>query len=505
MTQSAARPLPLQDLAVVDRLGDDLRDAGYSAHTVPDLLGESAHRALGRGEFWPALRASTDGSPLATCIRLFLLGTTESAGAVRDALPATGIDAAVGSGVLEPEGDGFRSGLDIRPHADDDADYLVVSDLDSDTRPGPVRPDHVLGVGAASVSLARAVIRRPVDTALDLGTGCGIQALHLSTHAGRITATDTNPRALALAAATARLNDQHWDLRRGSLFEPVVGERFDLVVSNPPFVIGAGERRYEYRDSGFVGDAICEQLIRTVADHLNPYGTAQLLANWMVIGDHDWRERIGTWVGATGCDAWVVQRETADPAEYVSLWLSDAGEPRERAVELGKAWLDWFADQGVTGIGMGVVTLRRTDRADPDVVLDQITAAGEEVTGPEADAFLARRHWEASTSDAALLDSRLALSSSVILEERSLAGHEGWTPVLRMLRRPGGPGATLQVDDWGRALLAGCTGALPLGALVDLLASAHDLDPEALAAAVLPAVRVAITRGLLHPTEGFEG
>jgi hypothetical protein len=93
----------------------------------------------------------------------------------------------------------------------------------------------------------------------------------------------------------------------------------------------------------------------------------------------------------------------------------------------------------------------------------------------------------------------------VILEERSLAGHEGWTPVLRMLRRPGGPGATLQVDDWGRALLAGCTGALPLGALVDLLAAAHGLDADALAAAVLPAVRVAITRGLLHPTDGAHG
>ena len=57
------------------------------------------------------------------------------------------------------------------------------------------------------------------------------------------------------------------------------------------------------------------------------------------------------------------------------------------------------------------------------------------------------------------------------------------------------------MDEWGRALLAGCTGVLPLGALVDLLAAAHGLDPQALAAAVLPAVRVAISRGLLHPTQ----
>ena len=327
MTRSPARPLPLQDESVVDRLGEDLHTAGYSADTVPDLLGESAHRALGRGEFWPALRATSDGSPLATCIRLFLLGTTESDAAVRAALPATGVDAAVGGGVLEPDCDGFRAGLDIRPHADDDADYLVVSDLDSDVRPGPVYPDHVLGIGAASISLARAVIRVPVDTALDLGTGCGIQALHLSTHAGRITATDTNPRALALAAATARLNGQRWDLRRGSLFEPVAGERFDLVVSNPPFVIGAGDAALRVPRLR-VGR---RRHLRTADPQRGrpPESRRNRAAVGELDGDrrgHDWRERIGAWVAATGCDAWVVQREIADPAEYVSLWLADAGE-----------------------------------------------------------------------------------------------------------------------------------------------------------------------------------
>ncbi|PWQ85858.1 methyltransferase, partial [Enterococcus faecium] len=77
---------------------------------------------------------------------------------------------------------------------------------DAAMRTGPLRRDHVLGIGGASVSLAHAVIRHPVARALDLGTGCGIQALHLDAHCEQIVATDTNPRALALAAATARLN-----------------------------------------------------------------------------------------------------------------------------------------------------------------------------------------------------------------------------------------------------------------------------------------------------------
>ena len=491
--------LPLADPDVVDRLGNDLRAAGFDSSGVPDLLGAGAHAALGRGEPFPALRATRDPLPLATAVRLFLLGTTEPAARVRAALPSVELGALVAQGVLETDGDDYRAGLDIRPHADHDAEFLVISDLDSDTRPGPVRREHVLGIGSASVTLARAVIRRPVGRALDLGTGCGIQALHTASHAGSVTATDVSRRALALAGATARINGQHWDLRQGSLFEPVAGERFDLIVSNPPFVVGDGRQDYVYRDSDVAGDGLGAALVGSMADHLNPGGTAQLLANWIVREDGDWRDRVGTWVLGSGLDAWVVQRDLADPAEYVSLWLKDAGERGGQAEQVAADWLDWFAAERVAGIGMGSITLQRNDSAEPLVTLDEITGAGEAVTGPEVEAFLARRRWLADATDGELLGTRLAVSPGTLLEHRSVPGNAGWQPVLRLLRRPGGPGATLQVDEWGEALLGGCTGAVPLALQLQVLAAAHGLDAGALAEAVLPAVRVGILRGLLHP------
>ncbi|MGS0687080.1 DUF7782 domain-containing protein [Nakamurella sp. GG22] len=505
--------LPFSDPNVVDRLGADLRAAGYDADAVPELLGRSAHRALGRGELAPALRGTRDGSALSTLIRLFLLGATEDQRTVGAALGRTGIADAVLNGVLEPSGNGFRAALDIRPYSADAQDYLLVSDLDSDTRPGPVREDHVLGLGAASITLARAVVRRPVQRALDLGTGSGIQALHLAGHAREVVATDTNRRALALAAATARLNGQQWDLRAGSLFEPVAEDTFDLIVCNPPFVIGDGEQRFSYRDSGVAGDGLCRALIGGIAPHLRPGGTAQLLANWIVRDGSDWRDRVGGWVSGTGCDAWVVQRELADPAEYVGLWLSDAGEDarsagsdrtgadRDAATALAERWLDYFAAENVAGIGMGLITLQRNDSHDPSVTMDEITGPDEDLTGDEIDGFFRRRAWVEGRTDADLLASRLALSPQVMLEQRSLAGHEGWTTVLRLLRRVGGPGATLQLDEWGQALLGGCTGTVPLQLQVDLLAAVHGLSPDALADAVLPAVRVAVVRGLLLPVE----
>jgi len=491
----------MMDLNVVDRLGADLRAAGFDSTGVPQLLGASAHRALGRGQLWPALRETGDGSPLDTLIRLFLLGTTEPAATVASAFPTTGPDAAIAAGALERDGSDLRAALDIRPHADQDTEYLVVSDLDSDTRPGPVRHHHVLGIGQASLTLAGAVIREPVGSVLDIGTGCGVQALHAFSHSTSIVATDVNRRALALAGATARLNGQHWDLREGSLFDPVAGERFDLIISNPPFVIGTGEQQYSYRDSGMAGDGMCESLIRGLPAHLNPGGTAQVLANWIVRENTDWQKRVGAWVAGTGCDAWVVQRELADPAEYVALWLADAGEDGRQAARTARTWLDYFAAERVAGIGMGLITLQRNGSDDPDVTLDEIPGAGEEVTGPEAAAFLARRAWTRQRSDVDLLGTRLSLAPTVILEQRSLAGHDGWATVLRMLRRPGGPGATLQVDELGQVLLAGCTGAVPLAVQLELLADAHNLDLGALVGAVLPTLRIGIIRGLLHPVD----
>ena len=491
------------DLDVASRLGDDLRAAGYDTAGVLALLGESAHRALARGEKVPARRATADGSPLSTLIRVFLLGDDVDRAAVDRVLTGTGVPAAVAEGVLESDGGAVRAAMDLRPYGDDDHEYLVLSDLDSDVRPGPVRPDHVLGIGAASLSLVRATVRERVGSVLDLGTGCGVQALHCFHHSDRVTATDTSARALRLAAATARMNGQTWDLRQGSLFDPVADERFDLVVSNPPFVVSAGERRFSYRDSGVAGDGLVRSLIDRMPGHLNPGGTAQLLANWMVHDDGDWRTRVGSWVVATGLDAWVVQRELADPAEYVALWLADAGESADRrtADATAAAWLDWFERERVTGIGMGLITMRRPVASGvvPDVVLDEIGGVGEEITGDEAASFLARRDWLRATDDEALLATRLALSSASLLEQRSLPGQDGWTTVYRVLRRVGGPAATLQLDEWTQGLLAGCRGQVPLGMLVELFATAHGFDATELARAVVPAVRHGVTRGLLHP------
>ncbi|MGH3386049.1 MAG: DUF7059 domain-containing protein, partial [Nocardioidaceae bacterium] len=338
------------DASTVERLRTALSAASFTVDGVAALIGETAHRALGRNETTPGLRRTADESPLSTLTRLWPLQAVVSHPAAERALPGL-VDPLCNAGILDRSVAEVRARVDLRPYAEDDRDWWVMADLTPglDGSPSRVPTDHVLGVSSASGSLAALTIRDRVGSALDLGTGCGVQSLHLSTHVGRVVGTDVNERALAMARINAGLNQVDVDLRTGSLFEPVVGERFDLVVTNPPFVVSpATGERLVYRDSGLPGDEVVRRIVVGAVDHLNPGGWCQVLANWVHQDGRPWQDRVAEWLAPTGCDAWALQREVLDPAEYVELWLADAG--LRGAPDYGRrydAWAGWFADQGI--------------------------------------------------------------------------------------------------------------------------------------------------------------
>lgn len=472
------------------RLRDAFLTAGYTADGVVAALGPQAHAALGRGEPEPARRASRDAGDLGTLIRLFLLGDPEPEQAIRSALGPVDLADAVANEVLTADG---RAGLDIRPYEEN---WWVVADLDADQRGGAVPEDHVLGVGHASISLARATARRPVGTLLDVGTGCGVQALHASTHASRITATDLSDRALALARGTFLLNELDVELLSGPWFDPVAGRRFDQIVCNPPFVVGPARVDYTYRDSGLAGDSASALVIGRMPALLAEGGVGQLLASWLHRDGEDWAERVTSWL-PPGVDAWFVQRDVADPGLYVGTWLRDAGiDPRSaEGREKAAAWLDWFAANDVEGVGFGYVTLRRADVADPEIVCEDLRHAYDDPLGPESSRWLDNVAWLRANGDE-LTSTRFTVPPSVVLEEVSSPGDEGWEPVVRRLHRMDGPGWQHEIDEPTARLLAGCRGALPLSDLLALLEIAYDgIDAEA----AIPIVRDLVLHGMLVP------
>lgn len=79
---------------------------------------------------------------------------------------------------------------------------------------------------------------RTAPAVVDLGTGSGIVAVSLALEcpAAAVTAVDISPAALAVARNNAGRLGAALHLREGSWLAPCAGERFDLIVSNPPYV-----------------------------------------------------------------------------------------------------------------------------------------------------------------------------------------------------------------------------------------------------------------------------
>ncbi len=492
-------PLPPD---VVAGLRSVLRAGGYGYDGVAALLGPTAHAALSRNETTPGLRATAGGSPLASMVRLWLLQAPVAREEAERALPGL-VEPLVSAGMLEVSGGETRARVDVRPYADDGADFWVVSDLTPGLDGAPVRvdTDHVLGISSASTSLAQLTVRTPVARALDLGTGCGVQALHLAGHARRVVATDVNERALALTRLNAALNEVDLDVRAGSLFEPVAGERFDLVVTNPPFVVSPArqqdDERLVYRDSGLPGDEMVRRVVTQVPQHLAPDGWAQVLANWVHRRGEPWQERVAGWLDGSGCDAWVVQREAADPAEYVELWLKDAGvHGRPDYARRYDAWLAWFDEQGVEAVGFGWLHLRRVDR-EPERHLEEWPFEVEQPLGAEVAERARRTGFLAGTGDEALLAARL--STRVDVRQETVGEPGAADPETIVLRQQRGMRRARAVDTVEAGLVGACDGDLSVGQILDALAALLGEDPAVLRRDRLGAVRGLVTDGFLLP------
>ena len=542
---SSSFPPPAVTPAQATSLRADLAESGWGVEAVAALLGETADAALRREIRLPALRAvraalaaGSAPSPVAVLTALFMLGEPVPATALDAALPRTAAAGAAAIGLVgEPDGAGYvRARVDLRPHeAVDDAGevrWWVASDLGELVTGRALAPDHVLGVGGAGLTLAGLTPRTPVHAALDLGCGCGIQTLYLLRHAECVVATDISARALAFTAFNAALagvsvagapdagtesvagsesgSDSgagRLELLRGSLLEPVAGRRFDLIVSNPPFVITppavreAGLPLMEYRDAG---GPVLPRLVAGLSEHLEPGVSAVMLGNWEHRGAGSWRDAVAAWL-PEGLDAWVVEREVQDPVEYAAMWLRDGGLTPDRDAETFdaalEAWIDDFEVRDVRGVGFGYLIVHRPRRPrEPWRLLEEVTTSGQGVLGPHVAEVLEVRERLAGLDDAAVADLRPLLAPDVTEERHLIPGAA--EPTVILLRQGGGLGRTLQASTAVAALAGVADGELSVGQVASAVAALSELnaaDAAALRAEMVEATRHLLTTGFLHP------
>ena len=346
--------------------------------------------------------------------------------------------------------------------------------VDADGVSQPLPPEFVMGIGGATETLLELTPRRHVGRALDLGCGSGAQTLFLD--ADRIIATDIDERALAAANASChlsgfrRLEPDVWrngdsliEFRQGSLLEPVEGQRFDLIVANPPFVIeGVG---HVHRDSPLPGDGLVRDLLAQLPEHMNEGAVAVLLASWLHPQHGDWTERIAEWLPGD-VSTWVAQRDVLDIDAYIDVWSADAAvPPAERLL-----WRARLEALGASAVGFGWIVLHRS-RAHWSVIEDVSTASRV----PDGDEVLAQLASFASPPDALTL----------------LAG--AWAFVDTHWRGP------LSLGPVEAALLAAVRAGATIEAAVELVAAQLPADADDLLALALAWARDAVIRGYLVP------
>ena len=523
------------DTWLLKALAADLGEAGYTVDGVAGLLGEEASAALQRDQLVPALlacRAEAEAAEprrVALPVLLWLLGETVERAQLDAALPRTGTEGLLELGLIERGRifGTFRAAVDLRPYGADDGaagtegnpngDLWVASDLGSHQRPGVLRRDHVLGIGQASLSLAQLTVRTPVDRALDLGTGCGIQTFHLLRHADHVTATDISERALGFTRFNLMLNatqldidpdqpDERFSLRLGSLLEPVTGEKFDLAVSNPPFVITprtgteTESDRFTYRDGGMAGDGIVSALVSGLGEVLRPGGTAQMLGNWEIPAgeEENWSARIRQWV-PQGTDAWVIQRETLTPAEYAEMWLRDAaqGRDREEYAAAYAGYLQDFASRNVGSVGFGSLWLRRRRKPDAEPLqrFEEITHPVEQPVGPHLEAAVRRFDWVSTRTD--LASAHLTVADDVTEERHQRPGAEH--PGVILLRQGAGLRRTNLMSTELTGFVSACDGELSVGQITSALAALLDRSDPEFGAGLIGEVRNLVEDGFLVP------
>ena len=556
-------PVPALDRDLIARLRFDVIAASWTTDTLETLLSDGALSALMRDSRLPALvelAGVTD--PAATLTRFFVLGQPERASALDAALLTLGacglgslglavtIDEAEAASALvmpraggapkceskeereealspqalslptmrnpdedtpEPEVEAdpwMRALFDLRPHAASlpggDHEWWVVSDLAEVQTGEPLADDHVLGIGGATLTLLEMTVREHVDSALDVGCGCGIQALYLATHADRVVATDLSSRACALTQFNAALNEAVIDVREGSLFEPVEGETFDLIVTNPPFVITPDSVRgaaglLEYRDGGMDRDNLIRAVLRGAPACMNEGGTLQMLANWEIPADRNpdtqWSWRVDSWLDGLPVDAWVVQRDVLDPARYVDMWIRDSGGQLMARADYERAFTSWLADfrrAGTGAIGMGFVALRRLDEAEAasggkrayDLSLDGHAPRGRDVA------------WAlASLRAPELWDIALTRASDVREERHYVPGSPD--PELLIMHQGGGLGRSVPVSSSVSAVVGASDGELTVGQIAAAVAMLTEADADDVRAEIEAPLRDLIRWGFL--------
>jgi hypothetical protein len=492
----------LPTAAEAARLRAFLLRARYADAAVCERLGISSVVAVEPLHVPHYLQRLAEPDPQSALIRLFLLQrpvrTADFLPAVETADQALLVDL----GLAERHGDELSPRVALVPY---DSQWFI-TDRDDLAGEGVAagRFDAVMPLNLSSHTLARLIPSTSVDSALDVGAGCGVHAIRAARHACRVVATDLNPRALEFARFNAALNGASVEFREGDLWQPVGSDRFDLIVANPAFSLSPATELL-YRDGGVRGDRMSGALLAGAADHLRVGGVAVIIGEFPTVGEAGFEEQVEGWVGDAPCDLVLLRFGAMEPLEYAVAYAHQVfGQTPATYEAAAGARLQQFAAISARDVVLGAVVLRRRETGPP-VAVRRVLPAPERSIGADIARLLrclavedeecaARHLWEGTPR----------MTTGLQMTETRVWSPDGWQEDAARVSLPEDPFChDLQLSGPARDLLVWCDGTRPGKQIAVLFARAYQLAQAEATEATMAFLQELAEQGLIQ-VEGSE-
>ena len=486
-------PIHFSDPQDAILLREALLAAAYNVHTLQkhmrwDCIAPSMSTSA------PALLDALEGDPkLSGLLKLFLFEYAVDPREASEAVHPAKVEALIDARVLKAAGGTVEARVRIVP-----LDHLLIA-ADRRFSGSELPRDIVMGAGLSSTILMRGTIRKPSARTLDLCAGGGVQSLAAASHSESVLALEKNTRAIQLGKFAAVLNGVDTiEFRESDFFSAAEGERFDLIVANPPYVISP-EAQLQFRDGGLGADRVSEHVARNGPRFLNEGGYCQLVCDWANYRGRDWQDRLAEWAGDSGCDMLVLRGRGMAAREYPGIWIAEMYSHTPAVyLEKSRRWLAYYREQEIESMNFGFITLRK--RAAPrnwfhamDAPLESSTVSGAFIERM----FQAQDFLQANPSDDLLLEQYLSLEEAVRVDQRYVPGGEAWDLDECALAMADSSLPPIKTDRYMAGLCGRLRGGHPLGAVLAEMAGAMNTTPDILVPRVVPILRSLIERGYM--------
>ncbi|MFC5863362.1 class I SAM-dependent methyltransferase [Acidicapsa dinghuensis] len=396
-------------------------DAGYTEAQVRKHLGAAELPSLQLRNVARLLDRTSTATELNTLLRWFWVGVPVAKANAEKTIPAEMLGLLEQTGLIAEQGENWAATVMLL-HTDG---FLVAADHPSAIERHEA--DLVLWPNPTSKFLAKFAIRRHSRATLDLGTGSGILSLQAAAFSDKVIATDLNERAVEMARFNVWLNGiKNVDVVAGDCFAPVAGEKFDLILSNPPFFI-TPQSDYLFCDNSMELDGLCRRLVKEAPEHLSEGGYLEMLCEWAQVTGERWEDRVAEWLRGTGCDAWVMKGVTQDPEEYAQRRVKEISQDPGGDAEAYAGYMNYYRQRGVEAIHDGLVVIRKREGKNWARIEEVPKTPSGELGEMIVTSFAAQDLLQNADTDEAFLKLRPKLGANVRLEHVCAPKEGRWT------------------------------------------------------------------------------